>query len=168
MSSQITGIPIACSIICSGADQRKRHSSASLAFARGIHRSAVDSSHKWPVTYRIKIKKKVIFLWWNQDSLASYSRIWGQRITSRLNARSQIDYTTQNRVLKNPDSAYDDDLLAHHRDALSRVRSLYPTAGIGSHLALELYICCLILVVVWHTEVISILWFYTRGHKYGY
>ena len=33
-----------------GADQRKRQSSASLAFVRGIHRSPVNSPHKGPVT----------------------------------------------------------------------------------------------------------------------
>ena len=31
-------------------DQRKRQSSASLAFVRGIHRWPVNSPHKWPVT----------------------------------------------------------------------------------------------------------------------
>ena len=48
--SQISGVSIAYSIICSGADQRKHQSSASLAFVKGIHRSTVDSSHKGPVT----------------------------------------------------------------------------------------------------------------------
>ena len=33
----------------SDADQRKHQSSASLAFARGIHRGLVNSPHKWPV-----------------------------------------------------------------------------------------------------------------------
>ena len=36
--SQITGVSMVCSNICSGADQRKQ-SSASLAFVRGIYRS---------------------------------------------------------------------------------------------------------------------------------
>ena len=38
MSSQITGVSIVCSTVCSCADQRKHQSSASLAFMRGIHR----------------------------------------------------------------------------------------------------------------------------------
>ena len=38
------------STVCSGADQRKHQSSASLAFVRGIHRSPVNSPHKGPVT----------------------------------------------------------------------------------------------------------------------
>ena len=33
----------------SGTDERKHQSSASLAFVRGIHRSHVNSPHKWPV-----------------------------------------------------------------------------------------------------------------------
>ena len=38
-----------CSSICSGADQRKHQSSASLAFVREIHRWPVDSPHKGPI-----------------------------------------------------------------------------------------------------------------------
>ena len=38
MASQITSLTIVCSTVYSGADQRKQQSSASLAFARGIHR----------------------------------------------------------------------------------------------------------------------------------
>ena len=33
MASQITGVSIVCSTVCSGADQRKHQSSTSLAFA---------------------------------------------------------------------------------------------------------------------------------------
>ena len=50
MTSQITGVSIVCSTVCSGADQRKCQSSASLAF--GIHRWLVDSPHKGPVTLK--------------------------------------------------------------------------------------------------------------------
>ena len=50
MASQITGVSIVYSIICSAADQRKHQSSASLAFVRGIHRWPVNSPHKGPVT----------------------------------------------------------------------------------------------------------------------
>ena len=49
MASQITGILTVCSILCSGAHQRKCQSSASLAFVRGIHQSPADSPHKGPV-----------------------------------------------------------------------------------------------------------------------
>ena len=43
MASQITVVSIVYSAVCSGADQRKHQSSASLAFEMGIHR--------WPVVY---------------------------------------------------------------------------------------------------------------------
>ena len=45
IASQITGVSIAYSTVCSGADQRKHQSPASLAFVRGIHR--------WPVTWQM-------------------------------------------------------------------------------------------------------------------
>ena len=53
MLSQITGVSIVCSTVCSGADQRKHQSSASLAFVRGIHRWPMNSPHKGPVTRKI-------------------------------------------------------------------------------------------------------------------
>ena len=53
MASQITSLTIVCSTVCSGADQRKHQSSASLAFVRGIHRGPVNSPHKWPVTRKM-------------------------------------------------------------------------------------------------------------------
>ena len=40
------GVSIICSTACSGADQRKHQSSASLAFVRGIHRWPVNPHHK--------------------------------------------------------------------------------------------------------------------------
>ena len=51
--SQITGVSIVYSSVCSCADQRKHHSSASLASMWGIHRWPVDSPHKGPVTRKI-------------------------------------------------------------------------------------------------------------------
>ena len=38
MASQITGVLFVYATVCSGVDQRKHQSSASLAFVRGIHR----------------------------------------------------------------------------------------------------------------------------------
>ena len=49
---QITAA-IVHSTVCSGADQRKHQSSASLAFVRGIHRWPANSPHKGPVTRKI-------------------------------------------------------------------------------------------------------------------
>ena len=51
--SQITSLTIVFSTVYSDAVQRKHHSSASLAFVRGIHRRPVNSPHKWPVTRKM-------------------------------------------------------------------------------------------------------------------
>ena len=40
MAPKITGVSIVYATVCSGADQRKHQSSASLAFVRGIHLSS--------------------------------------------------------------------------------------------------------------------------------
>ena len=53
IASQITGISIVYSTVCSDADQRKHQSSASLALVRGIHRWPVHSPHKGPVTQKM-------------------------------------------------------------------------------------------------------------------
>ena len=50
MASQITGVQIIYSTVCSGANQRKHQNSASLAFVRGI---PVNSPHKGPVTRKM-------------------------------------------------------------------------------------------------------------------
>ena len=53
MASQITSITTVYSTVYSGADQRKRQSSASLAFVQGIHRWPMNSPHKWPGTRKM-------------------------------------------------------------------------------------------------------------------
>ena len=53
MASQITGISIVYSTVCSGTDQRKHQSSVSLAFMTGTHRWHVNSPHKRPVTWKM-------------------------------------------------------------------------------------------------------------------
>ena len=45
-ASQITGVSIVCTTVCSGVSQRIHQSAASLAFVRGIHRWPVDSPPK--------------------------------------------------------------------------------------------------------------------------
>ena len=49
MVSQITGVWCVYLTVCSGADQRKHQSSASLAFVKGFHRWPVNSPHQGPV-----------------------------------------------------------------------------------------------------------------------
>ena len=53
IASPITGVSIVHWIVCSGADERRHQSSASLAFVWGIHRGPVNSPHKWPVTRKM-------------------------------------------------------------------------------------------------------------------
>ena len=53
MASQITSLTIVYSTVFWDADQRKRQSSASLAFVRRIHRGPVNSPHRWPVTRKL-------------------------------------------------------------------------------------------------------------------
>ena len=53
ITSQITGILIVCSTVCSGANQRKHGSSISWAFVREIHQWPVDCPHKGPVTWKM-------------------------------------------------------------------------------------------------------------------
>ena len=53
MASQMTSLTIVYSTVYSGTNQRKHQSFASLAFVRGIHRWAVNSPHKGPVTRKM-------------------------------------------------------------------------------------------------------------------
>ena len=53
MASHITSLTIVHSTIYTDADQRKYQSSASLAFARGIHRRPVNSPRQRPVTRKM-------------------------------------------------------------------------------------------------------------------
>ena len=62
MASQITGVSLVWSTVCSGSDQRKHQSSASLAYVRGIHRWPVNSPHKGPVTPKMFLFDDVIMI----------------------------------------------------------------------------------------------------------
>ena len=62
MALQISSFAIVYSNVYSGADQRKHQSSASLAFAQGIHRWPVNSPHKSPVTRKMFPFDDVIML----------------------------------------------------------------------------------------------------------
>ena len=53
MVSQITRVTIVYSTVDSGTDQRKRQSSAPLAFVRGIYQWPLNSLHKWPIMWEI-------------------------------------------------------------------------------------------------------------------
>ena len=55
---------IACSNVCSGADQRQYQSSVSLGFARGIRLSPVDSPHKGTVTWKMMTSWRWNMFFW--------------------------------------------------------------------------------------------------------
>ena len=75
IASQITSLKIVYSTVYSDADQRKHQSSASLAFARIIHRGRVNSPHKWPVTRKMFLFDDVIMCIPNYV-LADYKSVW--------------------------------------------------------------------------------------------
>ena len=64
IASQITTLTIVFSTVYLDIDQRKHQSSASLAFARGIHRIPVISPHKWPVRRKMFPFDDVIMTTW--------------------------------------------------------------------------------------------------------
>ena len=66
MASQIIGVTIVYSTVCSGADQRKYQISASLAFVRGIHRRPVNSQHERPVAWKMFPFDDVIMYIWGK------------------------------------------------------------------------------------------------------
>ena len=53
IASETTDVSNVYSTVCSGADERKHQSSASLAFVRGIHRWPLNSPHSGPVTRKM-------------------------------------------------------------------------------------------------------------------
>ena len=63
MVYQINSLAIVYSSVYSGADQRKRQGSASMAFVRGIHRWPVNYPHKCPVTRKMFPFDNVIMLY---------------------------------------------------------------------------------------------------------
>ena len=68
MASQITGISIVYSAVCSGADQRKHQSSALLAFMRGINQWPVNSPRKGPVTRKMFPFDYVVMIHWSDKA----------------------------------------------------------------------------------------------------
>ena len=63
------------SAIYSDADERKHHSSASLAFVRGIHRGPVNCPQKWPVTRKMFPFDDVIELYQIIEAKPQYMRV---------------------------------------------------------------------------------------------
>ena len=83
--SPITSLTIVYSIVYSDADQGKHQSSASLAFVRGIHRSPVNSPHKWPVTRKMFPLDDVIM-----DCFKIVSGLWNTKCKSLFNKKKLL------------------------------------------------------------------------------
>ena len=93
VASQITSFTIVCSTVYSGADQRGRQSSTSLAFVWGInHNSPVNSPHKWPVTRKMIPFDDVIMQHFCiascHDSNISWNTVLHYRFTLWKNSRN--------------------------------------------------------------------------------
>ena len=87
MASQITGVSIVCSTVCLCANQRKHQSSASLTFARGIHRWPVDSPHKGPVTRKMFPFDDVIIHVYRNPCFSSYVLSFSHHLATRFLGR---------------------------------------------------------------------------------
>ena len=137
MAFQITSVSIVCSNVCSGADHRKHQSSASLAFARGTHRSPVVSPHKGPVTRKMfpfndVIMRMFLWFWFNTVNISwsLLNTLWfsgdidlGQSTLARVVA---CRLTTPAKPLPQPVSTYNFDLSSYvssgiHLRAISEV-----------------------------------------------
>ena len=63
LASQITSLTIVYSIVYSGVDKKKRQSSASLAFVRGIHRDWwIPGTGEFPVQGASNAES--VSIWW--------------------------------------------------------------------------------------------------------
>ena len=62
IASQITSLTIVYSTVYSDADQRKRQSSASLAFVRGIHRELSPGTGEFPA--QMASNAENVSIWW--------------------------------------------------------------------------------------------------------
>ena len=117
MASQITGVSIVCSTVCSGAGQRKHQSSASLAFVRGIHRWPVVSLHKGSVTQKFHF----ITSSWRQKLEVRYTHSDTKRIYNRFIKRWSVTRTLPS--LKYQVSSIIVSII--HRNQLSRLQMRY-------------------------------------------
>ena len=95
LASQITSLTIIYSTTYPGADERKYHSSASLAFVRRIYR--------WPVNYKGPVTRKMfpsddVIIWTQQHNMSrnvSYCitqwTVWSEScVTVRVNTATSI------------------------------------------------------------------------------
>ena len=85
--------------VCSGADQRKHQSSASLAFVGGIHRCPVDPPRKMPVTRNMfPFDDAIMFpgiLWFQQEGWAEQNTIIYMQLFIQIISYRRFNRTKQ-------------------------------------------------------------------------
>ena len=84
-STQIKGVSIVYSTVCSGADQRKPQTSVSLSLVRRIHRWPVNSPHKGPVTRKMFPFDDVIMIAWHSSKHFRINKLPFERWVHRDN-----------------------------------------------------------------------------------
>ena len=101
MAYQITGVSVVCSVVCSGADQRKQQSSASPVIG--------GSPHKGPVTPKMFPFDDVIMWWW----LSLLIHLYVTR--ARWNVRTGTDLNYETTVITRLVVVDDNDKLSNKR-----------------------------------------------------
>ena len=106
VASQITSLTIVYSTVDSGAYHIKHQSSASRAFARGIHRWPVNSPHKGPGTWKMFPFDGVIMYWIHHKKEAlSTSLAFSDPLSKCSNAHFWYFFVDSlNKLLNNPSS----------------------------------------------------------------
>ena len=94
LAALINGVPIVYTTVCSGADDRKHQSSASLAFVWGIHWWPVNSSHKRWVTQKRFLSDNVIMAWWRHQ-METFSALlaicaWNSPVPGEFHAQRPV------------------------------------------------------------------------------
>ena len=128
IASQITSLTIVYSTVYSDADRRKRQSSASRAFVRGIHRSPMNSPHKWPVTRTMFPFDDVIMsrirVTTGQTFLYQYSHGSNSKVLIALKNLTIYTYICVNIYIK---------IGMFNQEGVSAWRRLYSDGGVGEH-----------------------------------
>ena len=75
MASQITGVLIVYSTVCSSADQRKHQSSVSLVYVRGVHRWN-PRNHRWILRPKASDAEHVSISWRHHENRKYRCRRW--------------------------------------------------------------------------------------------
>ena len=188
MASQITGVSIVYSTLCSCADQRKHQSSASLVFVWGIHRWPVNSPHKGPVPRKIFPFDDVIMKRQNVCCVTVAIHVAMSQLGGYWWAGAYLlpEYLQDYIQSCNQRHVFDDSLWVLWRPYLQRSfcvcaqpcneRRRYIFHWLGAYTKWSLYLCsnhsaCLLLLRANHYRYYfrrRIMWSFLRSDYYGY